>query len=234
MPPAASKSKAYSNPISTQADDAKYRNKYKELKVKVHEIEEDNTKLSVQILKSKKAIQRLRIQRAILYDRLQNTAAPTNPYALSSAQHLSKLASDPSASASSSSASSNAPQPPPPSILANPPYPLVDPSAPSLFLKQLDAQKLAAVQNAEGGFGATPQSGVAGEGQPAHELKDLLAAAPEPQGQARNGSTVAATDGSASNAAVPDPTQVTHPQPPIPNQTVPSSDAAQAMQVDGA
>lgn len=69
------------------ADDVKYRQKYKELKAKLAEIEEvrraslysrrarrradlivsvlqDNTKLSVKILKSKKAIQRLRIERS--------------------------------------------------------------------------------------------------------------------------------------------------------------------------
>ncbi|GAA5976486.1 hypothetical protein JCM5350_001707 [Sporobolomyces pararoseus] len=171
MAPSATKSKAYSNPISSAADDVKYRTKYKELKVKVHEIEEDNTKLSVKILKSKKAIQRLRIERAILYDRLQNTTAPTNPYALSSAAHLSTFASS---SASTSQSSSNQP----PSILTTPSYPLADPEAPALFLKQLDAQKLAALQRGEAGFGEIPKAGVEGEGAVAKEEKELLSAGP--------------------------------------------------------
>ncbi|GAA5884691.1 hypothetical protein JCM6882_005352 [Rhodosporidiobolus microsporus] len=184
MAPAASKSKAYSNPVATQADDVKYRSKYKELKVKVQEIEEDNEKLSVRILKSKKAIQRLRIERAILYDRLQSTTAPTNPYALSSAAHLSTLASssDPSTSAASGA---------PPSILAPPSYPLAYPAAPGLFLKQLDAQKLAALQRGNGTttteYSEQPVQGVAGEGQAAREHAALMAA-----GGAVNGGGAAA------------------------------------------
>ncbi|GAA5821314.1 hypothetical protein JCM11251_004565 [Rhodosporidiobolus azoricus] len=175
MAPAASKSKAYSNPVATQADDPKYRGKYKELKVKVQEIEEDNEKLSVRILKSKKAIQRLRIERAILYDRLQSTAAPTNPYALSSAMHLSALAS--SSSSDPSTSNPNAP----PSILSAPSYPLADPAAPDLFLKQLDAQKLAAIQRGNGSTTTTeyseqPVQGVAGEGRAAKEQEALMAA----------------------------------------------------------
>ncbi|GAA5873565.1 hypothetical protein JCM1840_005962 [Sporobolomyces johnsonii] len=167
MAPAASKSKAYSNPLATQADDAKYKSKYKELKAKVQEIEEDNTKLSMRILRSKKAIQRLRIERAILYDRLQSNTAPSNPFALSSAAHLATVASSAPPSAPGA----------PPSILTAPSYPLADPSAPSLFLKQLDAQKLAALQRGgDGGFGERPHSGVAGEGQKAREEAALMAA----------------------------------------------------------
>ncbi|GAA5831887.1 hypothetical protein JCM3766R1_000139 [Sporobolomyces carnicolor] len=193
MAPAASKSKAYSNPISTQADDVKYRNKYRELKVKVAEIEDDNTKLSVKILKSKKAIQRLRIERAILYDRLQKTTAPTNPYALSSAAHLATLAS------TSSSQPSNGQ---PPSILSTPSYPLADSEAPGLFLKQLDAQKLAALQRGEGGFEELPKAGVQGEGQQAKEEQDLLAAGPPVVAAETNGSgPEAQTTANGSNAS---------------------------------
>ncbi|GAA5855505.1 hypothetical protein JCM8547_007862 [Rhodosporidiobolus lusitaniae] len=203
MAPAASKSKAYSTPVATQADDAKYRSKYKELKGKVQEIEEDNTKLSVKILKSKKTIQRLRIERAILYDRLQQTTAPTNPYALSSATHLSNLASssDPSSSTSAGL---------PPSILSKPSYPLADPGAPDLFLKQLDAQKLAALQHQNGStstqFGEQPAVGVAGEGRGAMELAALLAPGGEQNGAAEgaaNGQQAGPTAGGAYDAAHP-------------------------------
>lgn len=74
--------------LEPRADDAKYRQKYGELKKKLSQVEEvgtlhslplptaseltpedtrpqqDNTKLSVKILRSKKAIQRLRVERA--------------------------------------------------------------------------------------------------------------------------------------------------------------------------
>ncbi|BGP14620.1 hypothetical protein JCM10213_002212 [Rhodosporidiobolus nylandii] len=203
MAPASAKSKAYSNP-ATQADDAKYASKYKELKVKVQEVEEDNTKLSVQILKSKKAIQRLRIERAILYDRLQSTVAPTNPYSLSSAAHFASLAS--SSDPSSSSAA-------PPSILAPPNYPLADPAAPELFLKQLDAQKLAALQRGNGAttssYGQQPFAGVAGEAQAA---QDHRASVGETANGAANGQHAAGPFAApaAPPAAVPQAVSVPH------------------------
>ncbi|KAM0754562.1 hypothetical protein T439DRAFT_377024 [Meredithblackwellia eburnea MCA 4105] len=102
------KSKAYSAGVATQADDAKYKLKCKELKSKVAEIEEDNTKLHLKILKSKKNIHRLRIQRAILYDRLQSSATPSNPYKLSS-KDVDGVA---------------VPPPPPPTVAATAPVPV--------------------------------------------------------------------------------------------------------------
>ncbi|GAA5829632.1 hypothetical protein JCM5353_003107 [Sporobolomyces roseus] len=221
MAPAGSKSKAYSNPISTQADDAKYRTKYKELKAKVSEIEDDNTKLSVKILKSKKAIQRLRIERAILYDRVTSTTAPTNPYALSSAAHLSTLAS-----------SSSSQQPP--SILSHPAYPLADPSAPSLYLKQLDAQKLAALQRGEAGFGEMVKAGVEGEGEKEREEKALLSAGGEVGGT--NGLMNGAASGGTSSAAVPQAVEVSQSQsnPQAQPTPVAATTEQQQMQVDHA
>ncbi|GAA5938440.1 uncharacterized protein JCM15063_000736 [Sporobolomyces koalae] len=206
MAPAATKSKAYSNPVSTQADDVKYKNKYKELKTKVSEIEEDNTKLSVKILKSKKAIQRLRIERAILYDRLKDTTAPTNPYGLSSAAHLATLASSTEPTASTSQ---------PASILAKPTYPLADPTAPDLFLRQLDAQKLAALQRGEAGFGEIPRAGVEGEGAPAKEEQALLNAGPPvdvEQPPYPNGTT--------NGAPAPEPAEAVQPLAALPDSTV--------------
>ncbi|GAA5836157.1 hypothetical protein JCM9279_002212 [Rhodotorula babjevae] len=206
--PAAPKPKAYAGIVATQSDDAKYRQKYKELKTKVLEIEEDNTKLSVKILKSKKAIQRLRIERAILYDRLQGIVAPTNPYALSSASHLASLAS----SAASTSSDPNAA----PSILAPPSYPLADPAAPDLFLRQLDAQKLAALEQAPAGgathveYGERPVDGIAGEAAAAREHRALMAAGGPVNGEAALGNGVqaavlaaAATEASGAGAAAP-------------------------------
>ncbi|POY72680.1 hypothetical protein BMF94_4509 [Rhodotorula taiwanensis] len=197
MAPAGSKSKAYSSGVATQADDAKYRQKYGELRKKLTQVEEDNTKLSVKILRSKKAIQRLRIERAILYDRLQSTVAPTNPYALSSAAHLSTVAQSSSSSSSANATQSGAP----PSILQTPSYPLADPEAPTLFLRQLDAQKLAAVQHGAGAdveFGAKPFEGVAGEGKQAMEHRSLMAAGGDVEDDAK---PAAADDGVPANGA---------------------------------
>ncbi|SCV74188.1 BQ2448_6620 [Microbotryum intermedium] len=93
MPPKGmSNSKAiFAHPLQTQADDAKYRTKYQQLKGKLQEVEQDNAKLALRVLRSKKSIQRLRIERAILYDRLQNSSNPTDPYKLRTSAHLSKL-----------------------------------------------------------------------------------------------------------------------------------------------
>ncbi|KDE07372.1 hypothetical protein MVLG_02413 [Microbotryum lychnidis-dioicae p1A1 Lamole] len=93
MPPKGmSNSKAiFANPLQTQADDVKYRTKYQQLKGKLQEVEQDNAKLALRVLRSKKSIQRLRIERAILYDRLQNSSTPTDPYKLRTSTHLSKL-----------------------------------------------------------------------------------------------------------------------------------------------
>ncbi|KWU42132.1 hypothetical protein RHOSPDRAFT_21731 [Rhodotorula sp. JG-1b] len=236
MAPAASKSKAYSSGVATQADDAKYRQKYGELKKKLVQVEEDNTKLAVKILRSKKAIQRLRIERAILYDRLQSTVAPTNPYALSSAAHLATLASSASSS-SSSSAASNVP----PTILQTPSYPLADPEAPTLFLQQLDAQKLAAVQHGVGAgieFGAKPVEGIEGEAQQKREHERLLKAGgggggviAEPQQEAQ-AATVAA--GGSGGAAAPSAGQESTTAAAVPLQAVevPPPADAQPMQTD--
>ncbi|KAH9077041.1 hypothetical protein EDB83DRAFT_2347918 [Lactarius deliciosus] len=78
------KSKNYTQGIAAGAEDAKYKAKYRELKKKVKEIEMDNDKLQVKVLQSKRNIQRLRLERAILYERLSSrqsfpNAHPTPP-----------------------------------------------------------------------------------------------------------------------------------------------------------
>lgn len=98
------------------------------------------------MLKSKKNIQRLRVERAILYDRLQSSAQPTNPFALHAAPHLLALGS----------------QALPASILDPAPYPLANPQGPDLYLQELDARKLAAVRDGDE-FGQRPEFGIAGE-----------------------------------------------------------------------
>lgn len=71
------KSKAYLSSVAIQSDAIKYRQKYKELKRKVHEIEmvrslffllQENDKLQATTLRIKGNIQRLRLERAyVLY-----------------------------------------------------------------------------------------------------------------------------------------------------------------------
>ncbi|KAI0053681.1 hypothetical protein FA95DRAFT_1568537 [Auriscalpium vulgare] len=71
------KPKNYTPGIAAGAEDAKYKAKYRELKKKVKEIEADNDKLLFKTLQSKRNIQRMRIERAILYERL--SAHPPSP-----------------------------------------------------------------------------------------------------------------------------------------------------------
>jgi hypothetical protein len=161
---------------------------------------------------------------SILYDRLQSSVAPTNPYSLSSAAHLSTLASssDPSSSAAAAIAAGV-----PPSILSAPSYPLADPSAPDLFLKQLDAQKLAAMQQANAGsgaFGEAPNQGIKGESQGAMELSSLLAAGGPAIGEAAHASNGSGGGGAVYGAAFA-------PRPPIAAAAPPQHSA---MQVDQA
>ncbi|KAN0063846.1 hypothetical protein ACQY0O_003451 [Thecaphora frezii] len=76
--PVKTKSKAYSSTVAIQGDAAKYRLKYKELKKKVREIETENEKLHFKTLRIKRNIQRMRLERAILYERLESETAPTS------------------------------------------------------------------------------------------------------------------------------------------------------------
>ncbi|TFK55610.1 hypothetical protein OE88DRAFT_1652003 [Heliocybe sulcata] len=71
------KSRAYATAVAAGAEDIKYQLKYKELKRKVKEIEVDNDKLYFKILQAKKNIQRMRLERAILYERL--SSIPPSP-----------------------------------------------------------------------------------------------------------------------------------------------------------
>ncbi|KDQ64414.1 hypothetical protein JAAARDRAFT_187742 [Jaapia argillacea MUCL 33604] len=71
------KSRAYTTGVAAGAEDVKYQSKYKELKRKVKEIEADNDKLFFKVLQAKRNIQRMRLERAILYERL--SAIPPSP-----------------------------------------------------------------------------------------------------------------------------------------------------------
>ncbi|KAI6130313.1 hypothetical protein EDD16DRAFT_1800168 [Pisolithus croceorrhizus] len=76
-PSARQKNRAYTAGIAAGVEDEKYQAKYKELKRKVKEIELDNDKLRFKVLTAKKSIQRMRLERAVLYERL--SAVPPSP-----------------------------------------------------------------------------------------------------------------------------------------------------------
>ncbi|KAG1752538.1 uncharacterized protein EDB91DRAFT_1293158 [Suillus paluster] len=71
------KSKAYATGIAAGVEVEKYQAKYKELKRKVREIETDNDKMQYKVLMAKKSIQRMKLERAVLYERL--SAVPPSP-----------------------------------------------------------------------------------------------------------------------------------------------------------
>ncbi|KAF8138360.1 hypothetical protein EV363DRAFT_1251941 [Boletus edulis] len=76
-PSARQRSKAYATGIAAGVEDEKYQAKYKELKRKVKEIEMDNDKLQFKVLVAKKSIQRMKLERAVLYERL--STVPPSP-----------------------------------------------------------------------------------------------------------------------------------------------------------
>ncbi|PPQ65376.1 hypothetical protein CVT24_011486 [Panaeolus cyanescens] len=59
--------------ITAGAEDAKYHVKYKELKRKVKDIEESNEKLLFKVEQAKQSIRRMKMERAILYERLNGS-----------------------------------------------------------------------------------------------------------------------------------------------------------------
>lgn len=55
------------------SDETKYRRKYKDLKKRVRDIEEDNDRLTVKLQRSTKNITRLRVERSFLFEKLEAT-----------------------------------------------------------------------------------------------------------------------------------------------------------------
>lgn len=51
----------------------KYHKKYKDLKRKVREFEDENAKIGIKLEKAKLTIQRLRLERSFLYEKLEST-----------------------------------------------------------------------------------------------------------------------------------------------------------------
>lgn len=64
------KQKPFAVGSAAGADDVIYQAKYKELKRKVKDIESDNDKLHIKVMNARVSIQRMKMERAILYERL--------------------------------------------------------------------------------------------------------------------------------------------------------------------
>ncbi|KAF9100566.1 Non-histone chromosomal protein 6 [Mortierella sp. AM989] len=73
-----------SNMTSTTADDIKYKRKYKDLKKRIRDIEEDNDILNIKLSRARKNIHRLRVERSFLFDRLDHSENATHPSGTSS------------------------------------------------------------------------------------------------------------------------------------------------------
>ncbi|XP_006456820.1 hypothetical protein AGABI2DRAFT_181282 [Agaricus bisporus var. bisporus H97] len=80
--------------IAAGAEDVKYHAKYKDLKRKVKEIEAENDRLHFKTLQAKRSLQRMKLERAILYERLAPPSPPVDtlhPNQVPSAPPLSHL-----------------------------------------------------------------------------------------------------------------------------------------------
>ncbi|KIY69704.1 hypothetical protein CYLTODRAFT_393129 [Cylindrobasidium torrendii FP15055 ss-10] len=63
--------------LAQTSEDAKYQQKYKELQRKVKDVELDNDTLQYKVMQAKRGIQRMKLERALLYERLARL--PTSP-----------------------------------------------------------------------------------------------------------------------------------------------------------
>ncbi|TFK20348.1 hypothetical protein FA15DRAFT_625528 [Coprinopsis marcescibilis] len=71
------KQKPFAISINAGAEDVRYQAKYKDLKRKVKDVETENDKLHSKVMNAKLTIQRMKMERAILYERL--ALAPNSP-----------------------------------------------------------------------------------------------------------------------------------------------------------
>ncbi|KAG2206521.1 hypothetical protein INT47_008538 [Mucor saturninus] len=61
-------------------EDLKYRQKYKDLRKRIRDIEEENDVLNVRLFKARKSIRHLKLERTFLLDRMEKTSHPTLDY----------------------------------------------------------------------------------------------------------------------------------------------------------
>ncbi|KAI8454082.1 hypothetical protein BY996DRAFT_6414189 [Phakopsora pachyrhizi] len=89
------KSKAYANPLPSLADEQRYGTKCHELRSKIREIERENQNIQLKISKSKRNIQRLRIERSVLYEVLATITATAAKASGLNLTNLAKTSEDP-------------------------------------------------------------------------------------------------------------------------------------------
>ncbi|KAG0240577.1 hypothetical protein BGW41_006838 [Actinomortierella wolfii] len=71
------------------ADDIKYKRKYRDLKKRIREIEEENDQLNLKLTRARKNIRRLRVERSFLFEKLDNVDLPTTNHSLDNASSAS-------------------------------------------------------------------------------------------------------------------------------------------------
>ncbi|KAF9909372.1 hypothetical protein EC991_008757 [Linnemannia zychae] len=76
---AADTSSKANNTQAATADDIKYKRKYKDLKKRIRDIEDDNDVLNIKLSRARKNIHRLRVERSFLFDRLDQTEQTGHP-----------------------------------------------------------------------------------------------------------------------------------------------------------
>ncbi|KAG0200615.1 hypothetical protein BGX28_006347 [Mortierella sp. GBA30] len=82
------------DPLSQSTlEDEKYKRKYKDLKRRVRGIEEDNDVLNLKLVRAKENIRRLRVERGLLFDKLDNIMYDTDDHASSDSASDSNLES---------------------------------------------------------------------------------------------------------------------------------------------
>ncbi|KAK0550451.1 hypothetical protein OC846_003648 [Tilletia horrida] len=95
MPPKGS-GKGATQSLPELSDVFRYRSKYKELKRKIRDMEADNERIHLKTMRVKRNIQRMRLERAILYERLESDLAAQQAAAQQHqqqhAQHLDRPA----------------------------------------------------------------------------------------------------------------------------------------------
>ncbi|KAG2236620.1 hypothetical protein INT48_000175 [Thamnidium elegans] len=62
------------------AEDLKYRQKYKDLRKRIRDIEEENDVLNVRLFKARKSIRHLKLERTFLLDRMEKVSHPSVDY----------------------------------------------------------------------------------------------------------------------------------------------------------
>ncbi|KAG0212490.1 Tyrosine-protein phosphatase dsp1 [Mortierella sp. GBA30] len=71
---------AKNHAIATSAEDVKYKRKYKDLKKRIRDIEDDNDVLNIKLSRARKNVHRLRVERSFLFDKLDQSESGTQAH----------------------------------------------------------------------------------------------------------------------------------------------------------